>query len=102
MLGDDLSLALLNRAPVQFARVHTFDAEFLGVLQVVPEFGIEQQCLGRNTADVQAGAAEEAVFFDECGLEAPLASADGGRVSGGATADDGYVVCGFGQSCDPH
>jgi len=49
---------------------------------VVPEFGVEQQSLGRDAADVQAGAAEESVFFDESGFQAPLTSADGGGVSG--------------------
>ena len=102
VLGDDLRLALLDGSPVQLARVHAFDAEFLGLFQVVPEFGVEQQSLGRDAADVQAGAAEESVFFDERGFQAVLAGADGGGVSGRAAADDGYVVNGFGQWNGPH
>ena len=101
VLGDDFLLALLNRGPVQLARVHAFDAEFLGLFQVIPEFGVEQQRLGRDAAHVQAGAAEESVFFDESGLQAVLAGANRGSVSGRSAADDGYVVSGFGQRNRP-
>ena len=98
VLGHDLRLAILNRGPVQLARVHALDAKFLGVFEVVPEFGVEQQRLGRNAAHVQAGAAEESVFFDECGFQALLAGANGGGVSGRSAADDGDVINGFRQS----
>ena len=90
-------LALLDRGPVELARVDALDAEFLGVFQMVPKLGVEQQRLGRNAADVQAGAAEERVFFDERSLKAVLAGADGGGVSGRSAADDGDVIDGFGQ-----
>ena len=101
VLGDDLSFALLDGGPVQFARVDAFDAEFFGFFQVIPEFGVEEQRLGRDAADMQAGAAEESVFFDERGFQAVLAGADGGGVSGRAAADDGYVVHGVGQWNSP-
>ena len=101
VLGDDLPLALLDGSPVQLARVHALDPEFLGLFQMVPEFGIKQQSLGRDAADVQARAAQESVFFDERGFQAVLAGADRGGVSGRATANDGYVVNGFGQWNNP-
>ncbi len=101
VFGDDLSFAILDRGPVELARVYAFDAEFFGFFQVVPEFGVEQQRFGRDAADVQAGAAEESVFFDERGLQAVLAGANRGRVSGRSAADDGYVVDGFGQWSSP-
>ena len=41
-------------------RADAVDAVFGGVLQVVPDLGIEEQGLGGNAADVQAGAAEDA------------------------------------------
>ena len=97
MLGHDLRLAILDCGPVQLARVHPFDAKFFGVFEMVPEFSVEQQSLGRNAAHVQAGAAEEAVFFDEGGFQAPLARANGRGVAGGPAADDGDVVNGFRQ-----
>src|SRR5208282_4996084 len=101
MLGDDFSLALLNGGPVQLARVYAFDAEFLGVFQLVPKLGVEQQRLGGDAAHVQTGAAEESVFFDERGFQAVLAGTDGGGVSGRSAADGGYVIDGFGQRNSP-
>ncbi len=101
VLGNDLRFAVLHRAPVQLGRIHAFDAEFLGVFQVIPELGVEQQRLGRNAADVQAGAAEVRVFLDQGSLQAVLAGADGGSVSGRAAADDGYVVNGVRQRRAP-
>jgi hypothetical protein len=101
MLGDDLSFAFLDGGPVEFARVYAFNTEFLSFLQMVPEFGIEKQRFGRDAADMQAGAAEESVFFDERGFQAVLAGADRGSVSGRAAADDGYVVRGVGQWSNP-
>ena len=101
VLGDDLVLAVLDRGPIQLARVYAFDAKFFRFFQVVPELGIEQQSFGRDAADMQASAAEDVVFFDERGLQALLAGANGGRVSGGAAADDGDVIDGFGQDVPP-
>ena len=46
---------------------------------------------------MQAGTAQHIGFFDEACLQAPLAGADGGSVSGGAGADDGNVIDGFWQ-----
>ena len=97
MFGDDFRLALLDGGPIQLARVHAFDPEFFGVFQVVPQLGIEQQGLGRDTAHVQAGAAEHVVLFDEGSFQAVLAGADGGGVAGRTTADDGDVINGFRQ-----
>ena len=79
-------------AQLSLRGVDAFDAEFLGVFQVIPEFGVEQQSFGRDAADVQAGAAEESVFFDESGFQAVLTGANGSGVSGRTAADDGYVV----------
>ena len=83
--------------PIQLARVYAFDAEFLCFFEVVPEFGVEEQRLGRDAAHVQAGAAEHVVFFDEGGFQAVLAGADGGSVSSRTAADDCDVIYGFGQ-----
>ena len=41
VFSDDLPFALLNRGPVQLTSVDPLDPEFLGVFQVVPEFGVE-------------------------------------------------------------
>src|SRR5216683_6684940 len=95
MFGDDFSLALLDRGPVQLARVHALNAEFLGVFQVIPELSVEQQRLRRDASHMQTGAAEKPVLFGECGLEAPLAGANGGGVPSRSAADDGYVINSF-------
>ena len=54
-----------------------------------------QQRLGRNAADVQAGAAELGVFLDDRGLQAVLAGANGRGVAAGTAPDDDQVVCHF-------
>ncbi len=97
MLGHDLRLAILHRCPVQLARVHALDAEFLRFFEMVPEFGIEQQRLGWNAAHVQAGPAEESIFLYKCSFQAPLACSDGGGVSRRSAADDGDVINSFRQ-----
>jgi hypothetical protein len=58
-----------------------------------------QQGFGRNTADVQAGAAQRgrvACFvdarIDTGGFKTQLGGADGGNVSAGTCADDYYIV----------
>src|SRR5258708_38311723 len=61
MFGDDFSLALLTRSPVKLARIHAFDAEFPGVFEMVPEFGVEEQRLSGDASHVKAGTAEKAV-----------------------------------------
>src|SRR5581483_11393947 len=68
---------------------------------MIVEFGVEQQCLSRNAADVQTCAAKIRVFLDESRLQAQLAGANGGGVSGRAAADDGYVINGVRQSNAP-
>ena len=62
VLGHDLVLAVLDGRPVQLARIDAFDAEFLGILQVIPKFGVEQQSFCGNAADVKARSAEDPSF----------------------------------------
>jgi len=58
-----------------------------------------QQRLGRDTADVQAGAAKTrltfrigiGIGFGTSGREAELRGANGGNVAAGTTADDEHV-----------
>ncbi len=52
-----------------------------------------KQRLAGNTADIETGAAEGLVFFDDGGLETELGGADGGNVAAGtATNDDELVI----------
>jgi hypothetical protein len=66
VLGDDLVLTVENRLPVQRHLAHAFDAVLLGVLQVVVDFGVEQDRFGGNAADMQTGAPQLRLALDQC------------------------------------
>ena len=65
------------------------------VLEVLPDVGGVQQRLGGNAADVQAGAAQLGVFFNDGGFEAVLAGANGRRIATGSAPDDDHVISHF-------
>lgn len=83
-------------ADVQGRHIH-FDAQ-LGALAVVygllELFGHVDQGLGRDAADIQAGAAQRLAFHED-GRDAQLAGADRRHVAARAAADDqqGGVQC---------
>ncbi len=85
-------LRFCTASQLRVRRVDVVDAVLGGVLEVVPEFGVEEQGLGGDAADVQAGAAEDVGGFDERDLEAELSGANGRRVAGRAAADDCHVI----------
>ena len=62
------------------------------VLEVVPDFGVEEQGLGRNATDVEAGSAQHFVRFNERDLQSELATANRCCVSGRTAADDRHVI----------
>ena len=64
---------------------------------MVPEFGIEQQRLGRNAPHMQAGAAEKPIFFNECGFQTVLPRTNSCGVAGRAASDNYDVVNDFCQ-----
>ena len=64
----------------------------------VQHMGGMQQRLGRDTADVQARAAQRLAPFDTGGFEAQLGTADRGHIAAGAGADDDDIVAGHGRS----
>ena len=99
VLVDDGGLAFLHGVPVEGAAVDVVDAVFGGVLEVVPELGVEKEGLGGDAADVEAGAAEDVGGFDEGDLEAELSGANGRGIACGSAADDGYVIDSVCQSC---
>lgn len=51
------------------------------------EFGGIKEGLAWDATNVEAGAAEVRVFFDDCDFEAELSCADGGYVATWACAD---------------
>ena len=59
-----------------------------GVLRVGDELGGVQQRLGRDAADVQAGAAGAFARLDQGDRDAVVGGEEGGRVAAGAAAED--------------
>src|SRR5580704_1182065 len=92
MLVDDPLLALLNDVPVQADAGGILQSELGAFLYVVKDLGVEEQSLGRDAADVQAGPAQDGVFLDESCLQSQLSGANGRGISGRSAADDGYVI----------
>ncbi|BBX40339.1 hypothetical protein MSIM_17900 [Mycobacterium simiae] len=67
-------------------------AEGLGVLgEDVHEFGVTQQRLGWDAADVEAHAAP-ILRFDDCGVQAQLRGADGCDIAAGTGSEDNNVI----------
>src|SRR5262249_12030501 len=62
-----------------------------GVAGLGDELGGVQQRLGRDAADVQAGAAGPVTGVDERDLEALVGGEEGGGVAAGAAAEDGEL-----------
>ncbi len=67
----------------------------LDILQRVVNFRGVQQNLRGDASDVQAGAAQKAVFFDDERLQSPLRGANRGVISPRTAADNREIV--FGQ-----
>src|SRR3977135_978855 len=98
VLVDNLFLARQHRRPVERELLHV-DAEFLGVLERVVDFGVVQKDFRGDAADVQASAAQKAIFFNDYSFEPPLRGPNRGVISSRAATDDGEIV--FGQACPP-
>ncbi len=63
-----------------------------GIHEVLPQVGRVEQRLGRDAADVQAGAAKLRIFFNNRGLQAVLAGANRRGVATRATPNHNQVV----------
>ncbi len=67
---------------------------FVGrVVGEAPQFRGMQERLGRNAADMQAGAAQLRVFFNNGGFQTVLARAHRRRVAAGAATNHNQIVC---------
>src|SRR5690606_27081816 len=69
------------------------EAVLLGVFGVMEDLGRAQQGLGRDTAPIQADAAQVLALYDR-GFEAELGRADRRNVAAGTGTDDEDVVGG--------
>ena len=65
-------LRFCTASQLRVRRVDVVDAVVGGVLEVVPEFGVEEERLGGDAADVEAGAAEDVGGLDERDLKTEL------------------------------
>ena len=90
--ADPLVLERHHRGKIELRRCHA-DAQ-LGeaVPGLVEQLGGMQQRLGRNAADIEAGAAEGRALLDHGDLQAELRRADGADIAAGAAADDDEIV----------
>ena len=94
--GDHPVLVAVDAAHVDAleAREH---AELLGLAGVVGDLGGVQECLRRDAADVQAGAAE-LVPLDQSDAEPELCCAQGTGIASRARTEDEYVEFGVGHA----
>ena len=85
--------AAVEGDPVVECRL-TADAELLGFLREdVRQFGIAQQRLRRDAADIEAYAAP-VLGFDDCGVQPELGGTNGRDVSAGAGSENDDVIVG--------
>jgi hypothetical protein len=91
MLGDDAVFALEHRGPVERERADAANAKLRRMIQVVPNLGVEEQRLGRNAADVQAGSAQLVALLNQRNLQPVLRAANGRRIPGRSAANNRHV-----------
>src|SRR6185437_1567538 len=88
VLVNDLRLALDHRRPIHF-HVLDFEAKFRRALEVVVNLRVVQQDFRGNAADVQTRSAQERIFLDAHGLQAPLPGANRRHVAARPASYDG-------------
>ena len=86
-LGDNLVFIREHRRDIESDLLGTNQAVLLAVAGVLVDFGGMEERLGRNAADIEAGAAEGVVLFHESHLETELAGLDGGDIATGTGTD---------------
>ena len=91
VLVNDRVLAFENQGQVEHG-VLAMQALLFWMFEVLPDLGGVEQRLGGHAADMEAGATELGILFDERGLEAVLAGADGSGVAPGTAADHDHVI----------
>ena len=90
-LGDDLVFIGHHRGHIDGHLLAADESVLLTMSDLMEDFGRVQEGLGRDTAYIQAGAAEDGVLFDEGYLEAELGGLNGGDITAGAGTDDNEI-----------
>ena len=94
VLAHNFALAVED-ARIIDARVIAVKSLLFRMREVLPHIGGVQERLGGDAADVEAGAPELVVFFDNGRFEAVLPGADRGGVAAGTASDHDEIVCHF-------
>ncbi len=68
------------------------------LLGFLEQFGGVQERLGRDAADIEAGAPQSLAALDASRAQAKLAGTDGGHIAAGPGADHDYVIVEFSVS----
>lgn len=90
-LGDNLVFVGHHRAHIDGHLLATDEPVFLAMSDLMEDFGRVQEGFRRDTADIQAGAAEDGVLFDEGYFEAELGGFNGGDITAWAGTDDNEI-----------
>ena len=90
LLGD-AAAALHDRVQIGLDLARDLEAVILRVLRVMQDLRRAQQRLGRDTAPVEADAAQQFAFHDG-GFEPELRAADSRDIAAGSAAEHDYVV----------
>ena len=80
---NNLVFAVLDRFPIHLGLSGKKNAHRAGVGQAMPQLGGRQQGLGRDAAEIQAGAAGMGAFFHQRHLGAVMRGLEGGDISSG-------------------
>ncbi len=90
LTADDVALVLVDAGQVE-RHSGGLDPEARRRAGRLENFGAVKQRLGRNAADMKAGAAEGRVFLHQGGLESQLRGANRRDIAAGTAADDGEI-----------
>ena len=98
-LGDHAVLVAAQLVQVDL-RLAEADAVGGQLACLVDDRGVVQQRLGRDTAHVQADAAQRVVALHQHGGQTQVGGAEGGRIAAGAGAQHQHVVLGIGRAAE--
>ncbi|MPM84681.1 hypothetical protein SDC9_131754 [bioreactor metagenome] len=87
---ENVVLTLEHGAPVRLDFAGNFNPEISGVARGVKHFGSRNQGFGRDTADIQTGAAE-GVLFHQRHFHPLLTGMNRRHITAGTAADDTHI-----------
>ena len=97
--GNHAVFVAAQHVDIEF-RLRVFDTVGSQVAYFIDNGSIVQQGFGRDTADVQANAAQSFVTLDDGNFQAFVSSSKCSRITAGATTQYDYVVFGIGRTAE--